>query len=301
VIKDPYEVLGVSKDASQDAIRKAYRTLAKELHPDLNPGDTSAAERFKEVSAAYEILKDPEKRKRYDRGEIDAEGHERPHGFYREYAGGDQARHYHSTAGFADFEDVSDLFADMFARAAPGAGRDGRRRGRDVRYHLEVDFLDAVRGGKQRVVLPDGQGLDVTIPEGTADGQTLRLKGKGEPGLNGGPAGDALVLVRVRPHPVFRREGDDIHVDLPVAIDEAVLGAKIEVPTVDGKVAMTVPKGASGGQVLRLRGKGVRRGDQLVHLRIALPSEIDEELESFMRRWRESHGYDPRARLKETT
>ena len=303
---DLYEVLGVAKDASQDDIRKAYRRLAKELHPDLNPGNKQAEARFKEVGAAYDILGEPEKRARYDCGEIDASGAERPpQGFYREHADAGDRHAYYSTAGFEDFDDVSDIFADLFGRQArTGAGaRAVRMRGPDVQYRMEVDFLEAVNGAKKRVTMPDGNSLDITIPVGVRDGQVLRLKGKGGPGIGGGPPGDALVEIAVRPHPLFERQGNDIVVELPIGVDEAVLGAKVEVPTISGRVRVNVPKGASSGQTLRLKGKGVkagagRAGDQLVRLRIVLPHTIDPDLAEFMRRWREGHAYDPRAEMR---
>lgn len=306
--KDPYDVLGVSKSATQDEIHKAYRKLAKKLHPDLNPGNAKAADQFKDVASAHDLLGDPEKRARFDRGEIDASGAERPQQrYYREYADAGGARRYYSSAGFEDFGDASDLFADLFGRSRAGGGaRSARMRGQDAQYRLEVDFLEAVRGGKRRITLPDGNSLDLTIPEGVADGHVLRLKGKGGPGLGGGPPGDALIELSVRPHPLFSRQGDDIVVELPITIDEAILGGKIEVPTVSGRVALTIPKGSSSGQTLRLRGKGVKRrdgkthGDQLVRLKIVMPPTIDTELEEFMRKWRERRRYDPRADLRTT-
>jgi DnaJ-class molecular chaperone len=300
---DPYKVLGVARDASQEDIRKAYRKLAKELHPDLHPGEKDAETRFKQVSAAYILLKDPEMRARYDRGEIDATGAERAdQRFYRPYAEADETGRYTSAAGFGDFEDLSDLFSGLFTRGAAGQ-RAYHAKGRDLRYRLEVDFLDAVNGAKRRITLPDGTALDLTVPPGTDDGSVLRLKGKGGPGIGNGPPGDALIEIGVKPHPFFRREGNDIVMDLPVSLDEAVLGAKVEVPTVSGRVSMTVPKGASSGTVLRLRGKGVKpdtgpAGDQRVILKVVLPSRIDPELESFMAEWRERHKYDPRADLR---
>ncbi len=304
--KDPYEVLGVAKNASQDDIRKAYRKLAKKLHPDLNPGNAESAERFKDVASANDLLSDPEKRARYDRGEIDASGAERPQQrYYREYADAGGAGPYYSSAGFEDMGDTSDLFADLFARSrAGGGGRSFKMRGQDVQYRLEVDFLEAVRGGKRRITLPNGTALDLTIPEGVAEGHVLRLRGKGEPGIGGGPAGDALIEISVRPHPLFTRQGDDIVIELPITIDEAVLGGKIETPTVTGRVTLTIPSGSSSGQTLRLRGKGVKRrdgkgqGDQLVRLKIVVPPHIDRELEDFIREWRDRHRYDPRAELK---
>jgi DnaJ-class molecular chaperone len=309
VSKDPYEVLGVSKKASQDEIHKAYRKLAKKLHPDLNPGNAKAADQFKDVASAHDLLGDPEKRARFDRGEIDAAGAERPQQrYYREYADAGGARRYHTSAGYEDFGDASDLFADLFGRSrggARGGARSARMRGQDVQYRLELDFLEAVRGGKRRITLPDGSALDLTIPEGTADGHVLRLKGKGGPGIGGGPAGDALIELIVKPHPLFSRQGDDIVIELPITLDEAVLGGKIETPTVSGRVALTIPKGSSSGQTLRLRGKGVKtrsgkHGDQLVRLKVVMPPQIDSELQEFMQKWGEGHRYDPRADLRTT-
>ena len=301
---DPYAVLGVDKTASDAEISKVYRKLAKELHPDLKPGDKEAEERFKEVSAAYNLLKDPEQRARYDRGEIDASGMERPEReFYHRYADADGTGRYTSSASFEDFEDVSDLFADLFrsreGRAGYGMGEGFQARGPDTRYHLEVEFLDAANGAKRRITMPDGKDLDLSIPAGTRDGGILRLKGKGMPGIGGGPSGDALVEISVKPHSLFKREGDDIVIELPVTLDEAVLGGKLEVPTIGGRVNMTLPKGSSSGKIMRLKGKGVKAkgrtaGDQRVVIKIVLPEKIDSELESFMEDWRKDHHYDPR-------
>ena len=211
---DLYNVLGVARDASDEDIRKAYRKLAKENHPDLNPGNPNAERRFKQVAAAYDILGDPEKRRRYDFGEIDETGAQRPERrFYREYAEAGPSYKYERRGDFGGFADLGDIFSDLFGRAAPGAGAGGaafRMTGTDVRYTLTVDFLEAVNGARKRVDMPDGKSLDITIPPGLQDGQTLRLKGQGMPGIGGGPAGDALIDVSVRPHPVFRREGNDI-------------------------------------------------------------------------------------------
>ena len=296
--RDPYEVLGVAKTASAEEIKKAYRKLVKQLHPDLHPGDKKSADRFKDVASAYDIVGDEAKRARFDKGEIDAAGQDRPEQrFYREYANQGGARHYQSNAGFEDLGDVSDLFSGLFGRAsAAGANVPGR----NVHYRLEVDFVTAARGGQQRITLPDGKELGVNIPEGVADGQTLRLKGLGHPGRGSGPAGDALIEIHVRPHAVFERKGDDVVSDLAITIDEAVLGAKVEAPAVSGRVMVTIPKGASSGQTLRLKGKGLKGrrgavGDQLIRLKIVMPKIIDEELETFMKAWRESHAYNPRA------
>jgi DnaJ-class molecular chaperone len=285
---DPYDILGVAKTASQDEIRTAYRTLAKKLHPDLNPGNKECEEKFKAASAAYDVIGDPEKRRRYDNGEIDATGAERPpRGFYREHAGGPQDR-YASADGFADIAADDEILAEIFGRRGGGKFR---MSGADLHYRLELGFLDAVNGSKQQITLPDGPALDITIPPGTRAGQILRLRGKGMPGLNGGSAGDALIEVAVRPHPVFARDNDDIRVELAIPLRTAVLGGKVDVPTPDGTVSMTIPKWSNSGSVLRLKGKGVARrdggrGDEYVKLSVVLPAKPDAELEQFMSQWR---------------
>jgi DnaJ-class molecular chaperone len=284
---DPYTTLGVKKDASQEDIQKAYRKLAKKLHPDLNPGNKKAEEQFKDVAAAYDLLGDADKRARFDRGEIDASGQERPRQrYYRDFA--DDASQYSSDAGFADFGDADDILSDIFGRQ--GRRGDFRMRGPDVHYRLELDFLDAINGGKKQITLPDGSMLDVTIPPGTREGTVLRLRGKGRPGAGGGPPGDALVEIAVRPHPVFKRKDDDIHVELPLPLRDAVLGGKVTVPTPSGPVTMTVPKWSNSGTVLRLKGRGVprrdgKRGDEYVTLKVMLPEKPDPELEKFMAQW----------------
>jgi DnaJ-class molecular chaperone len=302
--EDLYSVLGVGKSAGQDEIKRRYRRLAKELHPDLNPDKPEVAERFKRVTAAYDILSDPEKRGRYDRGEIDASGQERPQQrFYREYAEDPGATRFYTREGFSDEEGLRDLFEGLFgARAGPGgAGVRMRARGADLSYTLPVDFLDAAKGATKRVTVADGRTLDLTIPAGVRDRQTLRLKGQGMPGFEGGPPGDAYVEIHIQPHPLFERKDGNVHMELPVSLAEAVLGGKIEVPTIDGPVSMTVPKGSNSGSTLRLRGRGIvdpatgQRGDQYVRLKIVLPRSPDPELEEFVRRWSEAHPYDPRA------
>ncbi len=300
---DPYTVLGVKKDASQDDIQKAYRRLAKKLHPDLNPGNKKAEDEFKEVTAAYDLLGDADKRARFDRGEIDASGNERPRQpYYRDFAEGAGSHPYSSDAGFADLGDADDILSQIFGRGAGGQGRTFRMRGQDAHYGLELDFLDAVNGATRSVTLPDGANLEVRIPAGTRDRQVLRLRGKGRPGIGGGPPGDALVEIMVRPHRFFRLEGDDIHLDLPISLAEAVLGAKIKVPTPTGTVTMTVPKWANTGTVLRLKGKGAARrggghGDEYVRLEIFLPEKPDPELARFIETW-PGRDYNPRQAME---
>lgn len=298
---DPYSALGLARTATADEIKKAYKRIARESHPDLNPGDPKAADRFKAAAAAHDLLKDPEQRARFDRGEIDAAGQERPERrFYRDYAEGPEAT-YHTSRGYQDFGDFSDVFSDLFgegrrsgAGSRSGTGSGFAMRGADQHYVLELGFLEAARGATRRITLPGGSTLDVKIPEGIADGQVIRLRGKGGEGQGGGAAGDALVTITVAAHPTFRREGNDIHLDLPVSIDEAILGAKVETPTIAGPVALSIPPGASSGRMLRLKGRGVRGGDQFVTLRVMVPAEPDPELQEFLRGWRDRHPQDPR-------
>ena len=305
---DPYEALGLTKAATADDIKKAYRKLVRTSHPDLHPDDAGAEARFKSISAAYEILKDPETRARYDAGEIDGLGAERPRRqYYRDFADAPN-NDYQQGRGFSADADPSDIFAEILRNRTRSSGADFADRGfsahgPDMRYTLEVPFLDAARGAETRITLPDGQSLAVKIPQGTEDGQTLRLRGKGAPGMGGGAAGDAFITVHVRPHPVFRREGDDILLTLPITIDEAVLGGKVTAPTIDGPVGLTIPSAASSGQVLRLRARGVTRagsktkGDQRVELKIVAPPDVDVGLREFLAEWRKTHAYDPRADL----
>lgn len=310
-MRDPYSVLGVTKSASESEIKAAYRKLAKKLHPDVNPGDKDVEQKFKEVTAAYDLLSDKEKRGKYDRGEINADGSARyDSAFHRAYSqsGGGARGGFDFGGGGGDFEDI---FSDLFGRArrGPGAGAGtGRRphatqpKGNDVQYNVQVTFAEAAKGIRRRITLYDGKSLDVTIPPGTEDGQTLRLRGQGMPGLGGG-AGDAYVTVQVQQDPIFERQGADIHINVPITLDEAVLGGKIRVPTIDGPVAVSVPPGSNTGSRLRLKGKGVARaqggarGDQIVHLEVVLPEKADDELRSFLQGWALRHPYDVRKKM----
>jgi len=299
--EDPYKLLGVPKDASAEDIRKAYRKLAKKHHPDLNPGNKAAEETFKRVSAANELLSDPEKRARYDAGEIDETGAEKaPPRSYRQYAetgAGERYAYNGGDAGFAG-ENFEDLFSTIFSNRQGGAT--GPARGRDEHYVLTAEFLDAVTGATRRLTLPDGQTLDVKIPPGTEEGNVLRLRGRGHPGRNGGPAGDALIEIHILPHRFFTRDGQDIHLDLPITVPEAVLGGKITVPTPAGPVAMTVKPHSDTGTKLRLPGRGVPAhgglpaGALYVTLRVVIGT-VDAALEDFLRGWKPAGAKDPRA------
>lgn len=300
---DPYKSLGLSKTATQDQIKKAYRKIAKTDHPDLNP-DPTAHERFKAAASAYDLLKDPEQRARFDKGEIDASGQEsQQRHYYRDYAQAGDSPYRQSAP---DFEDLSDVFSDLFGQQgfaqggrAQGGARSFDMRGQDQRFSLEIDFLTAARGGSTRITMPDGAVLEVKIPEGARDGQIIRLRGKGGAGYGDGQPGDALLTLTVAEDHEWRRDGDDVETTLPISLDEAVLGGRVEAETIDGPVMLTVPRGASSGQKLRLKGRGLRgeggrRGDQHVVLKIVMPPKIDDELAHFIEEWRHNNAYDAR-------
>jgi len=311
--QDPYLELGVSRSASADEIRKAFRKLAKQHHPDTNPDNKAAEEKFKRVSAAFDIIGDEDKRKKFDAGEIDADGRETMRGFSGNPfgqggnpfgQGGFQGGGFRGQQGF-DNVDLGDILGEMFGRGTgPGTrssnggfGGGFQSRGQDLRATLEIDLEESINGGKKRIAFSDGRTLDVTIPKGAADGQVLRLKGQGAPGRAG--AGDALIELSIKPHPVFRREGEALVMDLPVSVPDAVLGGKVTAPTPDGAVTLSVPKGANSGQTLRLKGKGMvdaqgRRGDLLARLVVTLPDTPDAELEKFAETWRKDRPYTPR-------
>ena len=303
VAQDPYDILGLKRDASEDDIRAAYRKLAKKHHPDLNPGNKSAEERFKQVSGANELLSDPDKRARYDRGEIDASGQARPERpTWRQHAEGAHGTRYRpgtDSGGEFDDSDIGDIFADFLRRGGGKAGAEMRMRGGDQQYTLAVEFLDAINGATQRLTLPHGKHLDVRVPPGIEDGQVMRLKGQGGAGLNGGPAGDALIEIHIIPHAFFRRDGNDIRFDVPVTLAEAVLGGKITVPTPSGNLSVTVPRHSDTGAQLRLRGKGVPAhagrpaGDAYVTLKVMV-GRVDAAFEQFLQGWAADHADNPR-------
>jgi len=297
-MRDPYEILGVQRTDNEAAIRAAYRKLAKRHHPDVNPGKPEAVERFKEISTAYDLLSDKEKRARFDRGEIDAEGHEVPpeRPFYRDFQQGAGQERYQTNGGFTQ-EDIEAFFSQAFGQGAGRPGRPGAgfaARGRDVQYGLTVSFIDAANGTTRRLAMPEGKTLDIRIPPGTEDGHMLRLRGQGGPGIGGAPAGDALIEITVAPDPQFHREGDDIIVDLPVTLQEAILGTSLQVPTVRGPVRLTIPPGSGTGTRLRLRGRGIRNGHQFVQLQVVVPPGDEPELTAFLKDWTPRHKIDPR-------
>jgi len=326
-MRDPYEVLGVGKSASAAEIKSAFRRLAKKLHPDANKHDPKAASRFAELNAAHEILGDVDKRKAFDRGEIDAEGKPRFQGFegygprpgagagggfgpgdtFETFSFGPEGvRRSGGNAGGGGFAGFEDILKDVFSGRA-GAGRRGRNfqfeqddvavPGRDLTAALTITLAEADKGAKKRLELPTGKEVDVKIPAGIDEGKQMRLKGQGLAGP-GGQAGDLLITISIAPDPLFQRDGADLRLDLPITLYEAVLGAKVRVPTLDGAVELAIPPGTNGGRTFRLKGKGFpakeRKGDLLATVRLVLPEGNDSDLEALMRKWRDSKPYDPR-------
>ena len=296
---DPYKELGVAKGASADEVKKAFRKLAKELHPDKNPGDKVSEERFKRITAAFDLLGDAEKRAKYDRGEIDADGREQ---FRAPPGGGGRSGGFGGfggSGGRGGFEDIDleELFG-AFGGGGRTAGRGGfgGGKGQDVRATLDISLEDSIAGTTRRIQFSDGRMLDVVIPKGASEGQVIRLKGQGAPG-RGGQAGDALIELKIAPHPVFKRDGADLTMDLAVSVPDAVLGGKIQVPTPEGAVMMTIPKGSNSGKILRLKGRGAyasgKRGDLLAKLAVTLPETPDDELIRFATEWRDKRSYTP--------
>lgn len=296
----PYEILGVTPTASDDDIRKAYRKLAKQLHPDLNPGDAASAERFKLVTAAYDLIGDLEKRRRYDAGEIDADGNERAQqwadrSYYRDYADAGSAR-YENAHGYGDFSEEGDILAEFLRRSASARAN---RRGEDLHYQLGVSLAEAIKGGQKRITMPGGSVIDVTIPAGMTDGRILRLAGKGAPGAGTGGSGDALIEIEVLPDLRFSQDGGNLTIDVPISLAEAVRGGRIRVPTPTGTVEMMVPARSSSGTKLRLKGQGApigsgTRGDDYVRLSIVLPQDPDPALEAFVEGWDSGRDHNPR-------
>jgi DnaJ-class molecular chaperone len=303
-MKDPYETLGVTRSATDKEIKDAFKKLARKFHPDLHPGEKEAEMKFKDISAANDLLKDKEKRRRFDAGEIDASGAEPPQErFYRDFADGPAHTSHAAQDGFASNEDLEEFLARAFAAGGRRPEGTFRARGQDVSYALPIGLLEAANGAQRTITLPEGKTLQVTIPEGAEDRQMLRLKGQGMPGYGGGPAGDAYVELHIEPHPFFRRKDDNVHVDVPVTLKEAVLGGRIEAPTISGPVAVTVPKGSNTGTKLRLRNRGIRnrktgqRGHQLITLKVVLPAAEEPELAAFLETWHPKNPQDPRKEL----
>ncbi len=298
---DPYKTLDISKTATEAEIKAAYRKLAKQYHPDLHPDKKDARTKFNEIGAAYQLLSDADKRAAFDRGEVDASGQQKQYEqyTYRDFAEGPQAnRYYHfnqadrfTDQAAGDGTHFTDLFSSLFGdhfKQEPGAPTS-----QTAALKLEVAFLEAALGAKKRIKFTDGRELDLTIPAGIDEGQQLRLKGQGLKNKQG-MAEDVLIEIAIRPHPQFTRQGKNIHSEIPVGFQESILGSKINVPTIHGNVAMTVPTGANSGTKLRLKNKGIQNGDQLVTIRIVMPPKIDAELEKIVSEWAKTHTYNPR-------
>ena len=314
--KDPYKLLGVSKSASDAEIKSAYRKLAKKLHPDVNPGDDTAAQKFKEITAAYTLLSDKDLKARYDSGQVDASGQAK-----NPFQGGFRQGQFQDVdlGAMGGMSGMQDLFSSLFGMqmggmrgaqmrggspfgqmaggpfAGGGGGYARQQKGADIRYKLALTFVEALKGGKKRVKMGDGKTLDVKIPKGVDDGQTLRLRGKGQAGVNGGPRGDAKVEITVKSHKAIRRDGDNLRLTLPISLKEAVLGAKVKIPMPDGSLSLSIPAGTNSGKTFRLKGKGVNGGDLLATTQIILNDAKDEEL----LKWAENCNVSPKSNPRE--
>ena len=304
---DLYKTLQVSKNVTQADIKKAYRTLAKKYHPDLHPGDEAIEKKFKELTAAYKILSDEKMRARYDRGEIDEDGNERPDAMFRRGGFGNSGQNtQHSGFTYSPGSDgagFDDLFSNIFGNAGGGFGQrksQQPRKGQDFHYTLKVSFLDAMNGCRKQVTLNNGKLVNFTIPPNTQNKQTLRPKRQGGEGAHGGEAGDVQIKILVAPHDLFVQKGNDLHIDVPVTLDEAINGGKAEVPTLTGKVALKIPEGINNGAAVRLKDKGVTdpktngRGHLYITFRITLPEKIDKDLKDAITKWSKKHSYDVR-------
>ncbi|VAV99755.1 DnaJ-class molecular chaperone CbpA [hydrothermal vent metagenome] len=296
---DPYKILGVAKTADEAVIRKAYRNIAKKYHPDVRPNDAAAEDKFKQASAAFALLNNKEERAKYDRGEIDAQGNAKgPFAGAGAQPGGFQG-------GFAPggFEDISDVLSELFGRRTGMGGRQHfSQRGEDQNFLLDIDMVEAILGGSRQVRLADGKTLKIKVPAGVQSGRSLRLKGQGGAGMGGGPPGDAIVELRVKPHRFYQLDGNRVRLDLPITLDEAVLGAKVKVPTPDGAVSLRIPANTSSGQIFRVKGKGGSttkgvRGDLLVRVMIVLPDAVDKKLVAFLEQEKKSPSDEVRRRF----
>lgn len=305
--KNPYDILGVKKTASDDEIKSVYRKLAKKHHPDLNPDNKNGDAKFKDISAAYDFLKDKEKRASFDRGEIDADGqpqwggqHSSADGgerkYYRDFAQGSGAERYYNASGAQmNPEDMESIFGSMFGQKHSAGGFEDifrQQQSADVHYSLDIDFLDAVLGAKKQITMPDGKSLKIAIPEGVKDGQKLRLKGKGQK-LSKAQQGDAYIEIHVRPHADFTRKEHNIYSHVPITLYDAVLGGSIDVDTIHGSVKIKIPKGTDSGTKFRLKDKGVKKGHHYVEVKIVMPRTIDKDLEKMMEGWKKDHPYTP--------
>lgn len=312
-MKDPYQSLGLSKQATQDDIKNAYRALAKKYHPDLNPGNKEAEKKFKDIASAYEFIGTPEARAKFDRGETPEQMQEQQQQHY-ERARTRQSRSgpfYYNTQqeggrysqSFGEDPGMGDIFENLFRQARGGSTRTqgSSLAGEDQLYQMEIDFKDSILGADREITLPSGKKLQIKIPPGIDTGKRLRFRGQGGPGAGNGPAGDAYIEITVRPLPGFRRVGNNVESELPISFIEGILGAEVQVPTLDGSVMLKIPAGVSTGSRLRIRGKGVAApkdpGDQIVVLKVTLPKQVNPELQDAVRAWAEKYSYNPRGEL----